>query len=338
VAHYLLAADAVIERCADRYRSALDRLDRSPMGAGALTTTGFPIDRAYTASLLGFPGLVDNSYDAVAAADHVGELAGCHGILATSLSRIAQDLILWASSEVGALELAPGFLQISSIMPQKRNPVALEHVRSDLSRLLGTSLEIWASAHNVPFGDVNDPVDNVIPTLTDAHRSLAGTVKLFREVLASAKIRPEAWAPVLSGTFATSTELADTLVRDGGLRFPEAHAAVTRLVADRRGQGRGLAGVGPTELEAAVHVATGRTVRLPAEVIARAVDPQHFVSRRNITGGPGTEAVETMLAAARASLAASRAATRSVRERLEAARRARTRGAAAHRTPRGGPD
>ncbi len=334
VAHYLLAADAVVGRCVDRYRDALDRLDRSPMGAGALTTTGFPIDRAYTASLLGFLGLAQNSYDAVSAADHVGELAGCHGVLATSLSRVVQDLILWASSEVGALELAPGFVQISSIMPQKRNPVALEHVRSDLSRMLGTCLGIWAAAHNVPFGDVNDPVHDLVPPLTDAHRSINAAVKLLREVVASASIRPEAWGPALQGTFATSTELADTLVREGGLHFPEAHAAVTHLVAHRRRQGRGLSGVGPQELDAALHATIGRTVRLSAEAIARAVDPQHFVSRRTIPGGPGAQPVAAMLAAARKSLAASRHASRAVRDRLEAARRARARGNAANRSPR----
>jgi argininosuccinate lyase len=336
VAHYLLAADAVIGRCVARYRDALERLDRSPMGAGALTTTGFPIDRAYTASLLGFLGPVDNSYDAVSAADHVAELAGCHGVLATSLSRIVQDLILWASSEIGALELAPGFVQISSIMPQKRNPVALEHVRSDLSRLLGTSLEVWAAAHNVPFGDVNDPIDNLVPPLTDAHRSLNGTVGLLRAAVASATVQPEAWAQALHGTFATSTELADTLVREGGLRFPQAHAAVTRIVAERRARGEGLTGIGPEEVEAAVLAATGRPVRLSAETISRAVDPRHFVSRRNVRGGPGSEAVAAMLAAARESLAASREESRAVRDRLEAARKARAEGTAAGPGPRGG--
>jgi argininosuccinate lyase len=336
VAHYLLAADAVIGRCVDRYREALERLDRSPMGAGALTTTGFPIDRAYTASLLGFLGPVDNSYDAVSAADHVGELAGGHGVLATSLGRIVQDLILWASSDIGALELAPGFVQISSIMPQKRNPVALEHVRSDLSRLLGVALEIWASAHNVPFGDVNDPVDNLIPSFTGAHRQLTGTLRLLGEAIASATIRPDAWGSALHGTCATSTELADTLVREAGLRFPEAHAAVSRLVADRRGQDLGLLGVGPDELEAAVLAATGRAVHLPVDAIARAVDPQHFVSRRNTPGGPGPKAVATMLTAARASRAASRKASRFVRDRLEAARKTRAREGAAGRGRRRG--
>ncbi len=336
VGHYLLAAGATIGRCVDRYRDALERLDRSPMGAGALTTTAFPIDRAYTASLLGFLGPVENSYDAVAAADYVAEVAGCHGALATSLSRIVQDLILWASSEVGALELAPGLVQISSIMPQKRNPVALEHVRSDLSRLLGTCLEIWASAHNVPFGDVNDPFDDLLPPLTTAHRQLRGTIRLLAQIVASATIRPDGWAAALRGTFATSTELADTLVRVGGLHFPEAHAAVTHLVADRRRRGAGFAEVGQEELQSAVLATTGRVVRLPADAIARAVDPEQFVARRNVLGGPGPEAVETMLTEAHARLAASRQASRAARERLEMARNARAGAAEGQRPPHRG--
>jgi argininosuccinate lyase len=320
VGHYLLAAAATVGRCVDRYHDALARLDRSPLGAGALTTTGFPIDRAYTAALLGFAGIVENSYDAVVAADHVAELAGCHAALATSLGRIVQDLLGWASSEVGAFELAAGFIQISSIMPQKRNPVALEHVRSALSRLLGTCLGIWASAHNVPFEDVNDPADDAVPLLVEAHRALGGTLAVLREAIASATIRGEAWAPALRGTFATSTELADTLVREGGLGFPEAHAAVARLVEDRRRQGRGFAEVSPDEVETAALAAAGRRVRLSVEAIARAIDPRSFVSSRIIPGGPGPQAVGAMLDSARATLATSRQATRAVRDRVAAAR------------------
>jgi len=320
VAHYLLAADAAIDRCVDRYREALARTDRSPLGAGALTTTGFPIDRAYTAALLGFAGVVENSYDAVAAADHVADLAGGHAALATTLSRIVQDLLGWASSEVGALDLAPGFIQISSIMPQKRNPVVLEHVRSALSRLLGTCLGVWASAHNVPFGDVNDPVDDLVPSLTEAHRQLAATITVLRDALASATIRPDAWAPALRGTFATSTELADTLVREGGLPFGAAHAAVARLVEERRRGGRGFSEITPQEVEAATAAAAGRRVSLSVDAIRQAVDPRSFVSRRTVQGGPGAPAVEAMLASARASLAAGREATAAIRQRIAAAR------------------
>src|SRR5262249_18411487 len=160
----------------------------------------------------------------------------------------------------------------------KRNPVALEHVRSDLSRLLGTCLEVWASAHNVPFGDVNDPFDDLLPSLTAAHRQLGGTIRLLGHIVATATIRADGWPAALRGTFATSTELADTLVRDAGLRFPEAHAAVTHLVAGRRSKGQSFAGIAPQELEAAALAATGRAVSLSADAIARAVDPEPFVA------------------------------------------------------------
>jgi argininosuccinate lyase len=327
-AHYLIAAAAAIERCVERYRQAVDRLDRSPMGAAALTTTGFPIDRAYTAALLGFSGVLENSYDAVSAADHVGEVAGCHAVLATTLSRIVQDLLLWASTEVGGLELAPGFIQISSIMPQKRNPVALEHVRSELSRLLGMCAAIHASAHNVPFGDVNDPVDDLLPPLTDAHRALDGAIALFTQLVASARIMPEAWARALRGTFATSTELADTLVREAGLHFDEAHAVVTRLVHDRRRRGLDFSGLSASEVDAAARATTDRGARLSDEAVARAVDPQYFVARRAVRGGPAAQPVGVMLADARASLAASRRMTRGRRERIAAAREDLARAAA----------
>jgi len=326
-AHYLTAAAAVIERCVDRYWQALDRLDRSPLGAAALTTTGFAIDRAYTAALLGFSGVLENSYDAVSAADHVGEVAGCHAVLATTLSRIVQDLLSWAGTEVGGLELAAGFIQISSIMPQKRNPVALEHVRSELSRLLGVCAAVHASAHNVPFGDVNDPVDDLLPPLTDAHRGLAGAIALLSELLASARIVPEAWAEALRGTFATSTELADTLVREAGLRFNDAHAVVTRLVEDRRRRGLDFSGLSPGEVDAAARATIARSVRLSQETIARAIDPRCFVARRAVCGGPAAQPVAAMLAGACASLAASRQMARGRQERIAAAHEERARAA-----------
>ena len=325
LAHYLLAVAATLGRCADRYREALTRVNRSPLGAAALTTTGFAIDRAYTAELLGFSGLVENSYDAVAAADHVGELAGCHAVLATSLSRFVYDLLAWASSEIDAVRLAPEFIQISSIMPQKRNPVALEHIRSELSRVLGACTGVWASAHNVPFGDVNDPVDDLLPALSGTHRSLAGALDLLRRVVATATIRPEAWAADLAGTFATSTELADTLVREGGLRFPEAHATVARLVAQRRDRGQDLGGVTAAEVAAAASAAVGRRVRLPDGAVARALDPAAFVAKRDGPGGPGPKAVDAMLRDARAALEASRRAAEALRDAIARARARRER-------------
>ena len=318
--HYLLAVAGTLARCADRYRAALDRLDRSPLGAVALTTTGFAIDRHYVAGLLGFEGVVENSYDAVSAGDYVCELAGCHAVLATGLSRVVHDLLFWAGSEIDGLRLAPSFIQISSLMPQKRNPVALEHVRSALSRLLGECLAVSASSHNVPFGDINDPVEDLLPPLTASHRELCGTLDLLRAVIAQAEIRPEAWTAALRGTFATSTELADTLVREGGLRFADAHAAAAHLVAARRARGADFSGVGPDEVEAATQAAAGRRVTLSKEALDAALDPAAFVARRNVEGGPGPRAAEVMLRSARAALSASRADTQAARARIAGAR------------------
>jgi argininosuccinate lyase len=328
LAHYLLAIAATLGRCADRYRDAVARLNRSPLGAGALTTTGFPIDRVYAADLLGFSGVVENSYDAVAASDHVGELAGCHVVLATSVGRFVHDLLFWASSEIDAVRLASEFIQISSIMPQKRNPVALEHVRSALSRVLGACTGAWASAHNVPFGDINDPVDDLLPELTGTHRSLSGSLDLLRRVVGTMTVRAEAWAPALAGTFATSTELADTLVRETGLRFPEAHATVARLVARRRDRGRDLSHVTAAEVAEAASEAVGRPVHLSERAIARALDAAAFVAARDGRGGPGPHAVDEMLRNARADLTKSRETGARMRDAIAAAR-ARREGAIA---------
>jgi argininosuccinate lyase len=318
--HYLLAAADTLGRCADRYHAALDRMNRSPLGAVALTTTGFAIDRRYAADLLGFAGIVENSYDAVAAGDYAVELAGCHAALATSLSRVVHDLLSWAGSEIDGLRLAAPFIQISSLMPQKRNPVALEHVRSALSRALGDCTGVWMSSHNVPFGDVNDPVEDLLPAATAFHREFCGTLELLRAVVAQAEIRPDAWTAALRGTFATSTELADTLVREGGLRFADAHAAAAQLVAARRGEGRDFSGIEPGEVEAATKAAAGRGVRLSAETLAAAVDPAAFVARREVEGGPGPRSMRALLRTARDSLAASRAETHAVRNRVSGAK------------------
>ncbi|HET7266359.1 MAG TPA: lyase family protein [bacterium] len=327
--HYLLAAAGSLGRCAERYRAALRRFDQSPLGAVALTTTGFAIDRHYTAALLGFEGVVENSYDAVSAGDYACDLAGCGAVLAASVSRVVYDLLYWAGSEVDGLRLSPPFIQISSLMPQKRNPVALEHVRSALSRFLGDCAAVVASSHNVPYGDVNDPVEDALPAVTESHRELCGTLDLLRSVVAQAEIRPEAWAGALRGTFATSTELADTLVRTAGLRFADAHAVAARLIADRRARGADFGGVTPEEVAAAAESEAGRRVLLSREVLEAALDPAAFVAVRNVEGGPGPRAMEAMLRAARAALAESRASTQAARGRVAAARAQREEAGAA---------
>jgi len=133
---------------------------------------------------------------------------------------------------------------------------------------------------------------------------------------------------VLRGTYATSTELADTLVREAGLRFADAHAVAAHLVAARRAEGRDFSGIESSEVEAATEVAAGRRVRLSAEALAAALDPAAFVGRRQVEGGPGAHPMQAMLRTARASLATSRAETQALRDRIAGARAQREQAAA----------
>src|SRR5437870_10631510 len=134
------------------------------------------IDRDYTARMLGFEGLQLNSYGAIGAIDYLTETAGAIAVLMLSLGRLVQDLLVWCTPEFCFLRLSDAYVQISSIMPQKRNPVALEHVRILASKAFGQAQAVLSCAHNTPFGDVVDSEDDLQPLAfamcADASRAL----------------------------------------------------------------------------------------------------------------------------------------------------------------------
>jgi argininosuccinate lyase len=137
LAHYLCAAIEFLGRDSARIQAAFARVNLCPLGACAISTTGFPIDRRMTARLLGFEGLAENSYGAIASVDYFTEPAANVAVAMVNLGKFVQDLLLWSTREFGFLRLSDAFVQSSSIMPQKRNPVSLEHVRILASRALG---------------------------------------------------------------------------------------------------------------------------------------------------------------------------------------------------------
>ncbi|TAK17722.1 MAG: argininosuccinate lyase, partial [Acidobacteria bacterium] len=160
VAHYLLAAIEQIERDGGRLRAAFASVNRNPLGACAITGTGFPIDRMRTSELLGFDGPTGNTYGSIATVDYLLESAGAASTAVVGLGRIVQDLLLWCTIEMGYLRLTDAFVQGSSIMPQKRNPVALEHARALASKAFAQTHSIAMAVHNTPFGDIVDTEDD----------------------------------------------------------------------------------------------------------------------------------------------------------------------------------
>jgi argininosuccinate lyase len=296
LAHYLGAVAAFLERDAARLQSAYARVNLCPLGAVAFTTTGFPIDRASVADLLGFDAPVESSYDAVGGADYQTEVAGVVQVAAASLSRFVTDLLFWATQEANALRIGDEFVQISSIMPQKRNPVVLEHARTQLGYVYADAQAVFTLHHNAPLGDVNDVEDPVSRPLFRMLDYAIGVYALLDAVLASATWNVEHLAARAAEGFTTATELADTLVREARLPFRAAHRVVAQLVRDALAQNLAPRDIRASHLDAAAHQVLGRVLGLSDEVVRAALDARHFVATRAIPGGPAPEAMLAVLA------------------------------------------
>jgi argininosuccinate lyase len=297
LAHYLLAAVEFLGRDVQRLRAAFATINRNPLGACAITTTGFPIDRDYTAQLLGFEGLQMNSYGAIAAIDYVCEAAGAIAVLTLSLGKLVQDLLLWCTEEFRFLRLSDAYVQASSIMPQKRNPVALEHTRILLSKAFGQTQAVLACAHNTPFGDIVDSEDDLQPAVFSMCADTSRALRLFAGLMSHAEVDREEMRRRASGSFLTVTELADTLVREAGVSFLAAHRLVAAAVkaTGREYSSERMA----AEIERLAPETLGRKLRKQGEVWQRALDPEHFVRVRKVAGGPAPEAVQKQIANAK---------------------------------------
>jgi len=297
LAHYLLAAVEFLGRDIHRLRAAFATINRNPLGACAITTTGFPIDRDYTARLLGFEGLQVNSYGAIAAIDYLLEAASAVAVLALNLGKLVQDLLLWCTEEFGFLRLSDAYIQISSIMPQKRNPVALEHVRILASKAFSQAQAVLSCAHNTPFGDIVDSEDDLQPLAFSMCADAARALRLFAGIMSHAEVDRERMRLRACGSFLCVTELADTLVREEGISFRTAHrlvAAAVRAVGREYSAERLV-----TAMKGLAAETLGRELGKPREVWMRALDPHHFISIRKIPGGPALEAVQAQIATAR---------------------------------------
>ncbi len=296
VAHYLLAMVEQVERDATRLKGAYDRTNRNPLGACAITGTGFPIDRQLTSELLGFCGPTGNTYGSIATVDYLLESASAMSVLLVGLGRFVQDLLLWCTAEFNYLRLGDGYVQCSSIMPQKRNPVALEHARALGSKALGQSQAIVTAVHNTPFGDIVDTEDDLQPLVFAAFRDASRAVKLVAAAMATAQFDAASLEARAGDGWTTLTELADTLARDRGVPFKTAHTIAGRLMAARqRDAQRPLAEL-LTEVSGNL---LGSPITYSDEALTRILSPRHFVDVRRTLGGPAPEETARATAASR---------------------------------------
>lgn len=309
LAHYLLAISSGLGRNLERLLEAYGRLNECPLGAAALAGSSWALERDFTARALGFRRPVGNTYDAVAASDWQIDLVSVAQQVALTLSRFVCDLLGWAAA--GLYRLADGLVQGSSIMPQKRNPVALEHARTRFSRALGASQMVVFSSHNIPFGDLNDFGPDIQGALQTLFLQLHGGLELLSASVASGTFDAETLARLARESDTTATELADELVRLHGLAFGDAHRLVAQLVTVMAAQGRPLRDTTPADIRA-----LGGPELAPGD-LEHALDPLAFIERRRGLGGPAPEAVHDQLAEVRHNLKHYRSAVTKLRAELE---------------------
>ena len=291
--HHLMAYYEMANRDRSRFADCARRLNQSPLGAAALAGTSFPIDRNATASALGFDAPMANSLDAVSDRDFAIEFLTCAAQTALHLSRLAEEMILWASQPYGFITLTDAWSTGSSIMPQKRNPDAAELVRGHAGRIMGCMTSLIVTMKGLPLAYSKD-MQNDKPPVFEAFDLLALSIAAMTGMTANVTFNTGRMREVAASGFSTATDLADWLVREHGLPFREAHHVTGSVVKACEARGIGLEAITADDLAAINPALSG------AELPDLSVDGS--VASRTSAGGTSPVRVSEAIAAAKKEL------------------------------------
>ncbi|MCK6436727.1 argininosuccinate lyase [Rivihabitans pingtungensis] len=290
--HHMLAYVEMLGRDGERMVDCRKRVNRLPLGAAALAGTTFPVDRFYTAQLLGFDDVCHNSLDAVSDRDFAIEFTAAASLVMVHLSRLSEELILWMSPRVGFIDIADRFCTGSSIMPQKKNPDVPELVRGKSGRVTGHLLALLMLMKSQPLAYNKDNQEDKEP-LFDTVDTLIDTLRIYADMMRGVTVKPEAMrAAVLQG-FATATDLADYLVKKG-VPFRDSHEVVARAVRHAEVQGVDIA-------DLSLDVLRQFSALIDDDVYA-VLTPEGSLAQRNHIGGTAPAQVRAQIARHRARL------------------------------------
>ncbi len=316
-AHYLLAHVDMLERDLKRLEETYPRVNLCPMGAGAIATTSFPINRNRTAELLGFGEVLENSIDAVGSRDFILETLANLTLVAVDLSRLAEDLIVWSSPDFGIIELPESFAFTSSIMPQKKNPDLLEVIRARMSHVLGNFLASATTMKALPSG-YNLDFQEITPKLWESLETVDGSLDMLSELVKNLKVSKDVFSkPVLK--FSTTTELANVLAKKYGVPFRTAHKIVGTLVKTLLDKKLSLSDVKPSMLQKAAKDSAGLALKVKDADVQASIDPVKFVESHKAKGGPSAAEVKRMLKNRKQLTAQSKANLKEKKGKLDAA-------------------
>jgi argininosuccinate lyase len=292
-AHYLMSHYAALDRDVQRLQSAYSRVNLCPLGAGALATTSFPINRDRTAELLGFNGLAENSIDAVGNRDFITETLAVLTLIGVNLSRFAEDLIIWSSPDFGVVELPDAFTSTSSIMPQKKNPEVLEVIRARASHVIGDFVAATVAVKSLP-STYNLDFQEITPKLWTSMENVRASLDMFHKLLPKLKVTADV-SDKANVSFVAATELANVLVREYAVPFRAAHKIVGTFVKSLIVSKLTFTEATPAILHKAAEDAVGIKLTIKAEDLKALKDPLVLVEACNVKGGPAPKEVKKTL-------------------------------------------
>ncbi|MCC3861141.1 argininosuccinate lyase [Pseudemcibacter aquimaris] len=293
--HYLGSFIEMLQRDVDRISTAMKTVEMCSMGAAAITTTGFNLNRNRMADLLGFACPLENSYGCISSIDYVTGLYSAMKVMFLNMGRFIQDLAQRSSFETGHLYVPNEFVQISSIMPQKRNPVPIEHMRLMASLSAGHCDTIVNTMHNTPMTDMNDSETEVQEAGHKAFESGTRLIKLLNDFIGAVQIDEKRIEKHIDESCATITEVADSIARIEGIPFREAHEIAAKMAKIVVSEGGSLGSFDHDNFKKIYKDSVGEDTKISADRLKEIASPAHFIAVRKITGGPAIPAFEASL-------------------------------------------
>jgi len=292
-AHILVSYVDALQRSILRIKGALPRVNLCPMGAGAIATTSFPINRERTAELLGFSGVLENSIDAVGSRDFILETLADITILATDVSRMVEDLIVWSSPDFGIVDLPESFAFTSSIMPQKKNPDVLEVIRARMSQILGNFVASATTLKALPSG-YNLDLQELTPKLWESIETVSASLCVLSELTKHLTVNKDVFSKDVLN-YSTTTELANLLVKKYDVPFRTSHKIVGSVIKTLLDNKLALSSLKPELLNKTAKDVAGITLAVELADIKDSIDPKKFVESHNTLGGPAPAEVKRMI-------------------------------------------
>jgi len=291
-----LRSDHILTRNLQRIQEGYERVNLCPLGAGPIGGTSIRINRSKTSSLLGFKNILENSIDAISSRDFILEAASIIAITMSELSRIAEDIVLWSSSEFGYMELDDKYASVSSIMPQKKNPDILELIRGKTSKVYGNLMGLLTIVKGLTTGYSTD-LQETKPLIWESIDTLKSSLEIFTDLIKTLKINKERIECVLSESYAFAVDLAEHITEKTDLSFREAHIVVGSLVREMITKGIKSTELKRGMIEIHANKILQKKISLDETDIKESTDPKIILQRRKSFGGPSQIEVERMLKA-----------------------------------------